>query len=253
MYNGFTRSNLGLSLWPNKLLTLFIFTMCPGPKEWKHTNVKHESACLQYMWVRKQLITWAWRRSSSSCSHWWRRSGSGRGWAAARCCRASWCSWRPCRNPAPLYSARSTGWPMICCGGGRRERKGGEEEEGKVRGKEEHGEGGWVEGWGRTGGVRKSCRITVATLTPHSPDQSRQVGRRDEAAPRREEETHCWTNADGRTDRRRRWGDGGMGRKATYSLCAPVCEAYMWLTLEETRGAASSTEEERRKETEEFG
>lgn len=79
---------------------------------------------------------------------------------------------------------------MICCGGGRWQRKEGEEEEGKVGGKEEHGEG-WVEGWGRTGGVRKSCRITVATLTPHSPDQSRQVGRRDEAAPRREEETHC--------------------------------------------------------------
>lgn len=41
------------------------------------------------------------------------------------------------------------------------------------------------------GGVRKSCRVAVAKLTPHSPDQSRQVGRRDGPAPRREEETHC--------------------------------------------------------------
>lgn len=58
---------------------------------------------------------------------------------------------------------------------------------GRVEG-EEYGEGG---GWGETGGVRKSCRVALAKLTPHSPAQSRQVDRRDGPAPRREEETHC--------------------------------------------------------------
>lgn len=45
-------------------------------------------------------------------------------------------------------------------------------------------------GLGEVGGVRSSCTVAVAKLTPHSPDQSRQVDRRDEPAPRREKETH---------------------------------------------------------------
>lgn len=67
-----------------------------------------------------------------------------------------------------------------------------EEEEGKVEGRST-GKVGWkvVVGGGEMGGVRKSCRVALAKLTPHSPDQSRQVGRRDGPAPRREEETHC--------------------------------------------------------------
>lgn len=212
----------------------------------------------------KHLLTWAWRRSSSSCSRWWRRSGSGRGWAAARCCTACWCSWRPCRNPSPLCSARSTGWPMTCCGVGRREvwgegewrrRRGGVRWRGGVRGRLWLG---WGEG-GEMGGVRKSCRVALAKLTPHSPDQSRQVGGRDGPAPRREEETHCWTNTDERTDRqthgrrRRRWGMEGWGGSLRTVLCVSVCGAYTWLTLEETRGAARSTEEEGRKRGREFG
>lgn len=40
------------------------------------------------------------------------------------------------------------------------------------------------------GGVKKGCRVALAKLTPHSPDQSRKAGWRDEPAPRREEETH---------------------------------------------------------------
>lgn len=61
--------------------------------------------------------------------------------------------------------------------------KGGEERE-----REDGGRGGGRLGEG--GGVRPSCTAAVAKLTPHSPDQSRQVDRRDESAPRREEETH---------------------------------------------------------------
>lgn len=64
-------------------------------------------------------------------------------------------------------------------------------EEGKV---EERGTGKmgrwWLGEGGGMGGVKKSCRVAFAKLTPHSPDQSRQVGRRDGPAPRREEETH---------------------------------------------------------------
>lgn len=45
--------------------------------------------------------------------------------------------------------------------------------------------------WGETVGVRKSCRVALAELTPHSPEQSKQVGRRVEPAPRKEEEIHC--------------------------------------------------------------
>jgi len=57
------------------------------------------------------------------------------------------------------------------------------------------------EGWGGGGSRRgssgggawgkeyESCRVALAELTPHSPDQSRQGG--DGPAPRREEETHC--------------------------------------------------------------
>lgn len=130
--------------------------------------------------------------------------------------------------------------------GGRRSGGGGD------GGGEEYREGG---GWGEMGGVRKSCRVAVAKLTPHSPDQSRQVGRRDGPAPRREEETHCWTNTDGRTyrqtDVRRWWGMEGCGGRLR-TVWVSVCGAYIWLTLEERRGAARSIEEERRKEGE-FG
>lgn len=60
--------------------------------------------------------------------------------------------------------------------------------EGRSKGKVVVGVGG---GGVEMGGVRKSCRVALAKLTPHSPDQSRQVGGRDGPAPRREEETHC--------------------------------------------------------------
>lgn len=70
-------------------------------------------------------------------------------------------------------------------------------------------------GVGEGGGVRPSCTAAVAKLTPHSPDQSRQVDRRDESAPRREEETHRWTKTDerqidGQMDGR---GGGVAGRR----------------------------------------
>lgn len=67
-----------------------------------------------------------------------------------------------------------------------------ETEEGKVeqRGRGIVVVGGKGRGLGEVGGVRRSCTAAVAKLTPHSPDQSRQVDRRDEPAPRREEETH---------------------------------------------------------------
>lgn len=79
---------------------------------------------------------------------------------------------------------------MTCCGAGG---GGGGVWGGKV---EKRGRGKVVvvrEGWrggGEVGGVRTSCIVDVTKLTPHSPDQSRQVDRRDEPAPRREEETH---------------------------------------------------------------
>lgn len=88
--------------------------------------IRVELDLMHHMEYTKQALTWAWKHSSSSCSRWWRRSGSGTGWAAAHCCRMCRCSWRPCRNPSPLCSGRSTGWPMTCCGVGRWEVCGGE-------------------------------------------------------------------------------------------------------------------------------
>lgn len=96
---------------------------------------------------------------------------------------------------------------------------------------EEQREGGGGGEGRRWGVVRQSCGIILAKLTPHSPDQSRQVGRRDGPAPRSEEETHCRTNTDERTDKRTKGrtekvgGDGGVRREATYSLCA--CGGYI--------------------------
>lgn len=203
--------------------------------------------------IPKLRLTSGWRRSSSSCSRWWRRTGSGRGWASVRCCRASSCSWRPCRIPAPPCSAHSTGWPTICCWWGRA----GEKGKWRVRtgtGSEAQREGGDGEGW-RLGRVKRSCQVTAAKLTPHSPDQSRQVGRRDGPAPRREEETHCWTNTDERTDARmttrRRWGwKDGAGR---YRHSACLSASKVWLTLEETRGGSQEGRRREEKRHEEFG
>lgn len=81
---------------------------------------------------------------------------------------------------------------MTCCGVERPEGRGGGrvEEEEKVEGR---GTGRVVVGVGgrEMRGVRWSCRVALVKLTPHSPDQSRQVGGRDGPAPRREEQTHC--------------------------------------------------------------
>lgn len=78
---------------------------------------------------------------------------------------------------------------MTCCDVGRRRCEG--VGEWRRRGRWRGGVRGKVVVLGEMGGVRRSCRVAVAKLTPHSPDQSRQVGRRVGLAPRREEETHC--------------------------------------------------------------
>lgn len=69
---------------------------------------------------------------------------------------------------------------MTCCGVGK---VGGvrgstvEKEERKVEKKSTRKMGRWWLGWGDNERVKRSCRVVLAKLTPHSPDQSRQVGR----------------------------------------------------------------------------
>lgn len=79
-------------------------------------------------------------------------------------------------DPGPAV-VQEAGVGRVWGGKGREERQ-----------REDGGRGGG--GLGEGGGVKSSCTVAVAKLTPHSPDQSRQVDRRDESAPRREEDTH---------------------------------------------------------------
>lgn len=69
---------------------------------------------------------------------------------------------------------------MTCCGVGRweveREREWTERKSGRrVQGR--WGDRVVVEVVEGIGEVKESCRVALAKLTPHSPDQSRQVGR----------------------------------------------------------------------------
>lgn len=71
---------------------------------------------------------------------------------------------------------------MTCCGVGRWEVEREREREWTERRSGRRVQGRWgdrvvvevVEGIGE---VKESCRVALAKLTPHSPDQSRQVGR----------------------------------------------------------------------------
>lgn len=140
---------------------------------------------------------------------------------------------------------------MTCCGVGRREVWG--EGECRRRGRWRGGvRGRWWLGEGEMGGVRKSCKVALSKLTPHSPDQSRQVGRRDGPTPRREEETHCWTNTDSQTDRqtdgRRRWGMEGWGgrlRTVLVSRCVRRIHDLPWRRREEQPEASRRRREKR--------
>lgn len=90
---------------------------------------------------------------------------------------------------------------MTCCGAGRR---GGEERRDKS-----------------AGGT-----VAVAKLTPHSPDQCRQVGRRDGPAHRAKKGEHTLLNKHRRRDKRREeaggWTDGR--RDTIHSECVCVLE-----------------------------
>lgn len=117
------------------------------------------------------------------------------------------------------------------------------------------GEGGEVlvgGEWGEMGGVRNSCRVALAKLTPHSPDQSRQVGRRDGPAPRREDETQLLNKhrrTDGHTDDGgRKWGMEGWGREATYSSCPSVRGLIYDLPWRRREEQPAASRRERRKQ-----
>lgn len=152
--------------------------------------------------------------------------------------------------PFVQHAVQVDPWPAVVWEGGRcegRESEGGGEVEGRYTEKV----GRWWLRRGETGGVRESCRVAPAKLTPHSPDQSRQVGRRDGPAPRGEEETHCWTSTNERTDRRtdgrRRWGMEGWEGGYVQFGCLRVGLIYdlPWRRREEQPGASRERGEKR--------